>query len=381
MGHELERVAEVILSPSWNICYGKGLTHETLEANFAEFTGSRYAIAVNTGGMALQMSMRALGVKPGDEVIHQVDTCVANAFAAINAYATPIFADISKDTFMPGSEEFEAQITERTKVLVPIHMWGNAQNMDLVRALAKKHNLKVVEDGCLGLGATWKNEKAGSMGDAAVFSFGCLKPIQTGEGGIITTNDEGLAKELRTIRSYGDMSWEYGVRDNRTLSWNGRISEILAAVAIEQLKGYPAMLNELEANVSRFRTFIGKIDGLELMETPYRNAYTQVQLRIDPIAFPFSKDELMERLSGQGVNVWHANFELITTLSYFKTGEWKNWLLKGDQERIARNYNCYFPNAEAVYGRLGFGISRPHFLSSTNVDDLIRRFETALRKS
>ncbi|MDX2003045.1 MAG: DegT/DnrJ/EryC1/StrS family aminotransferase [Chitinophagales bacterium] len=353
--------------------------HERLEQAFANYVGTKYAVAVNTGGMALQMCKRAIGVKPGDEVIHQVDTCVANAFAAVNAFAIPRFSDIDLGTFMPGRQELEACITGKTKALIPIHIWGNAMDMDMVRDIANKHQLTIIEDGCLALGAKWKQENVGSMGHVGVFSFGCLKPIQAGEGGMITTNDEALAKELRTIRSYGDTSWEYNVRDNRTLSWNGRISEIVAAVAFEQLLGYPEFLRRLTENVAEFKKWLETIDGLSIQEGSYQNAYTQVVLKLEPLVM--SKNDLKQAMEQVGINVWHANFEPITSLSFFRTDEWRTWLPETSHESVAKNFGGQFPNAWKLYNEVGLGIGRQHFISKANVRDLIKKMGNVLLKS
>lgn len=202
MGNEVKAVKKVLETPYWNMSSGRGLVHEGLEEEFAKYVGCKYAVAVNTGGMAIQMVLRALGIKPGDEVIHQIDTCVADPFAVINAGAIPIFADIDKSTFMLSGESVESLISDKTKAIKPVHIWGNPENMDMILKIAREYNLHVIEDCCLALGAKYKGKMVGSIGDAGVFSFGCLKPVQAGEGGMITTNSESLAKELRTIRSH-----------------------------------------------------------------------------------------------------------------------------------------------------------------------------------
>ena len=115
LGREIDAVTDVLHSPFWNMNSGAGLVHEKLEEEFAAYVGTRYAVAVNSGGMAIQMALRALGLKPGDEVIHQVDTCVANAFAVIAAGATPVFADINTDNFMLSPESTEPTFRPRPK--------------------------------------------------------------------------------------------------------------------------------------------------------------------------------------------------------------------------------------------------------------------------
>jgi len=199
LGNELNAVADVLYSSKWNMAYGQGMAHERLEAAFAEYIGVSHAVAVNTGGMALQISMRALGLKPGHEVLLQADTCSATAFAIINAGCTPIFSDISQDTFMLPTRVGELAAAN-TKAVIASHMWGNPEDMPMINRMAEKQGLMVLEDACLSLGTVSRGKMAGAAGHVGVFSFGCLKPIQGGEGGMIVTHNEVLAKELRSLR-------------------------------------------------------------------------------------------------------------------------------------------------------------------------------------
>jgi perosamine synthetase len=367
--------------PFWNLNYGRDLVHERLEEEFAAYIGSRHAVAVNTGGMAIQMALRAFGLKPGDEVVHQVDTCVATAFAVMAAGATPIFADINKDDFLLDPKSVEAQVSAQTRVIMPVHIWGNPENLDWINSFANKHDLCVLEDACLSLGAEWKGRRTGSNSNAGVFSFGCLKPIQAGEGGMIVTDDEALARELRVIRNWGDTTAEYGVRDQRTLSWNGRISEIVAAVALEQLRGYPKYFIRLQENVSVFLDRLNSIDGIDLAVVPSaqrKPAFTQLVVKLDVRMLRISKAELMKKLTDAGIGVWHANFEPINTLSFFREGKWQDWVLRGDVDRVKRNYNHKFVNSEEVYESLGMGFAKDNFLSRDRVKSLINKLELAL---
>ncbi len=381
LGGEVKAVKKVLKSPLWNMSYGTDLVHNKLEEEFASFIGTRYAICVNTGGMAIQISLRALGLKPGDEVIHQVDTCVADAFAVLNAGATPVFSDISMESFGLLEEDIERNISSHTRAIMPIHIWGNPENMDMVRRLAEKHKLIVIEDAALAFGAQYKGKKVGSLADVGIFSFGSTKPIQTGEGGMITTNNEALARELRTIRHWGEMTSQYGVRDQRTLSWNGRMSEIVAAVALEQVRAYAKMLERIRGNVAHLSEYLEKIEGMELVHAGQDGSasiYAQAVVKIDEKALGISKEKLMNRLRSEGIPVWHANFEPINSLSFFKGGEWKNWVIKGDIARIEKNYSGRFENSETVYGKTGLGFMRYNFLSRGNVKYLIKKLDSIL---
>lgn len=380
LANEVAAVTEILRSSQWNMAYGQGLAHERLEAEFAEATGTRHAVAVASGGVALQMSLRAMGLKPGDEAIHQVDTCSATAMAVMNAGVTPVFADISEHTFMLDESDVRNRIGPQTRALIATHMWGNPENMPALRALARERNLRLIEDACLGLGAVVDGKPAGCWGDVGVFSFGCIKPIQTGEGGMIVTDDEALARELRSLRHWGDRTIEFGVRDTTQLAWNGRMSEILASVAREQLRGYPAHLKELRDAVAEFEQVLGNFPGLSLVFGTAKEssscAFTQVVLRVDEAMLGFGKSELMARLTKNGVPNWNANFELINGLSFFRSGGWRDWILRGDIERVGKNNEGPFPAAERVMAHAGVGLGKTNFLSPGNRKHLRSVLET-----
>jgi dTDP-4-amino-4,6-dideoxygalactose transaminase len=370
LANEVGAAAEVLRSSQWNMAYGRGLVHERLEAEFAEAVGAGQAVAVASGGVAIQMSLRALGLKPGSEAIHQVDTCSATAMAVMNAGVTPVFADISASTFMLDCADVRNRISSEAQALIATHMWGNPEDISGLSALASERDLWLIEDVCLALGASIGGRPVGSWGDVGVFSFGCLKPIQTGEGGMIVTSDEALARELRSLRHWGDRTIEYGVRDATRLAWNGRMSEIIAGIAREQLKGYPRHLQDLRDAVSEFRRTLVDIPGLSIVlgtaEECSSCAFTQVVLHVDEVSLGLNKTEFMKELTAHGIPNWHANFELINSLSFFRTGDWRDWILKGDIDRIAKNNEGSFPVAEQVFAREGVGLAKTNFMSLGN---------------
>jgi dTDP-4-amino-4,6-dideoxygalactose transaminase len=383
MGNEINNLKRVLTSSQWNMGYGPGLVHEELEREFAAYLGVRFAVAVNTGGMAIQIALRGLGIKPGDEIIHQVDTCVADAFAVINAGGTPIFSDISSENLMLNKEDLRSKISGKTKVIMPVHMWGYPEDMDIVNKVASEKSLIVLEDCALALGAEWKKRKVGTLGSVGVFSFGCMKPIQAGEGGMIVTDDQNLAKEFKTIRAWGEMTEEFGTRDQKQLSWNGRMSEFVAAVALAQLRGYNEHLKRLNEGVEVFLRFLEKFDGFQIpnqIRNGYLPAFSQVTVKIDPNVIGTSKRNLMETLSGNGIPMWHANFEPITSLSFFKNGYWKDWILKGALDAVEDNYKQPFKNSEEIYSLYGLGFKKVNFLTKTSVKFVCRSLDRLLSK-
>ncbi len=161
------------------------------------------------------------------------------------------------------------------------------------------------------------------------------------------------------------------------------MSEIVAAVVREQLKGYPSHLTLIREAVLEFKNFIGKFQGLELMlgtgSSPSESSFTQVVLKINDKS-KISKEILWKGLAESGVPIWHANFELINTLSFFRKGTWKNWILKGDIERIETNYQLQFSHAQQLYDKCGIGLAKMNFLSRGNIEHLRNTLEKIYRK-
>jgi len=364
---EKKALINVLKSQKWNMSHGEHLVHHLLEKEFAEYIGVKHAIAVNTGGMAIQMSLRALNLQYNDEVIHQIDTCIANPFAILNANVTPVFSDISEANFHLNFDDLEKQINENTKVIMPIHIWGYPENMENVLKVAKKYNLIVIEDCALALGAEYNGQKVGSIGDFGIFSFGSGKPIQAGEGGMITTNDDNLAKKLRTIRNWGEMSFEYGVRDHEILSWNGRMSEFVAAIALEQLRAYPKFLSNVQNNINKIKRIIEQINGLSVVEMANSNpSYMQLIIKIEDDC-KLSKSQLFTFFESYSIAVWHANFEPIISLRFYKDDkEWRKWIMKDNCDKISQNYKRDYITSNKVYNSTGLGFMRNNFISYTN---------------
>ncbi|MEO6898231.1 MAG: DegT/DnrJ/EryC1/StrS family aminotransferase, partial [Caldimonas sp.] len=198
---------------------------------------------------------------------------------------------------------------------------------------------------------------------------------QGGEGGMIVTSDEALARELRAMRHWGDRTIEYGVRDTLAPAWNGRLSEIVAAVVGEQLKGYPKHLATMREAVAELQSAIAGFDGIELVLGASRDvadcAFTQVVLRIDEQRLGCTKTEFKDAVYARGVPVWHANFELIPSLSVFRGDAWERWLPRADVERTRANYHAPFPVATRTFGSTGLSLAKMNFLSRQNLRHLI----------
>ncbi len=200
---------------------------QALETEFAQFCGAKFGIGVSDGTAALHVILRAMGVGRGDEVITVSNTFIATAEAIALTGATPVFVDVDLGTYLMDVALVEKKITSRTKAILPVHLYGQTVDMDPLMAIASRHHLKVIEDACQAHGAEYCGRKAGSIGDAAAFSFYYSKNLGAyGEGGFITTNDPDLAKKMRMIRDHGSERRYY----HDVIGFNSRLDEIQAVV-------------------------------------------------------------------------------------------------------------------------------------------------------
>lgn len=175
-----------------------------LERKFAEYTETKYAISVGNGTDALVIALKALGIKEGDEVITTPFTFFATAESISAVGAIPVFVDVVKETFNIDPSKIEEKITKRTKAIMPVHIFGQSADMDAINEIAKKYNLKVIEDACQAVGAEYKGKRIGSLGDVACFSFFPTKNLGcAGDGGMIVTSDENVATIARALRTHG----------------------------------------------------------------------------------------------------------------------------------------------------------------------------------
>ena len=219
----LKAVERVLNSSSFIL--GENVT--TFEKNFAAFIGAHYAVGVASGTDALHLSLRALNISQGDEVITVVNTFFATTAAIQLAGARPVLVDCDPETYLMDSNALEKAITSKTKAIIPVHLYGQVAPMDQINQIAKDHNLVVIEDACQAHGAAYNNRKAGTFGKAAAFSFYPGKNLGAfGDGGAITTNDDKIYERLLALRNYGSTKKYY----HPTFGINSRLDEIQAAV-------------------------------------------------------------------------------------------------------------------------------------------------------
>ncbi len=247
------------------------------EEKFANFVGTKYAVATDNGTTALMVALTAAGIGSGDEVITTPFTFMATATSVVFTGATPIFVDIDPQTFNLDPSKIEKAITKKTKAIMPVHLYGLMANMPEIMKIAKKHNLLVIEDSAQAHGANIGGRKAGSWGIAGTFSFYPTKNMTTGEGGMITTNDENLAKKARIFRNQG-MQKRYV---HEIVGYNFRMTNIAAAIGIEQLKKLEALTEKRIKNAEFLTKKLQTVRGLTTPVVPegYRHVFHQYTIR------------------------------------------------------------------------------------------------------
>ncbi len=205
------------------------------EESFAKYCDSSHGVSCSNGTVALHMALLALNIGPGDEVIVPNYTLIADSNMVILAGAKPVFVDVDKKNWCIDAKLIEEKITEKTKAIILVHMYGHACNINEIREICKTKNIKIIEDAAQAHGTLYKQKKIGSFGDVACFSFYATKTLTSGEGGIILTNSKDLADKLKLIRSHG---FEPGDRRyiHKTFGLNYRISNIQAAIALAQVE-------------------------------------------------------------------------------------------------------------------------------------------------
>lgn len=265
---EIEAVIKVMRSGQLTNALGSGPIVTLFEENFAKFAKVKHAIAVNTGTAALHSAIVAAGIAPGDEVIIPSFTFVATAEAVVMAGGKPVFTDIDPDTYHISPDEIEKNITEKTKAIIPVDLYGYPIEAKPIERIAAKHKLVIVEDAAQAHGATYLGKPVGAFAGASCWSFYASKNMTTGEGGVVTTNDDEMAETLRLIRTHGEKAKYNSI----ILGYNYRMSEIQAAIGLVQLRKLPSFLVKRRRNANTLTALLSKSDKIKL---PYETENRQ----------------------------------------------------------------------------------------------------------
>ena len=308
---EIENVVEVLKSGM----IAQGPKVMEFEEKFANWIGAKYGIATNSGTSALHVALLACGIGEGDEVITTPFTFIASGNAIVYTGATPVFADIDLDTYTIDPDKIEDLITDKTKAILPVQLYGQAADMDKIREIAEKHDLKIIEDAAQAHGAEYNGEKVGTLGDMACFSFYPTKNMTTSEGGMITTNDEELAKKAQMFRAHG-ASERY---HHDEIGYNFRMTDIAAAIGLAQLNVIDEFNNKRISNANYLNEQLKDVEGIVTPKSPdnYKHVYHQYTILVEK----GNRDEWVEFLTNKGIGTGiHYPIPLYNQPIYKKLG-------------------------------------------------------------
>lgn len=258
---DLEMFETIYNSGQWGI---DGTRVPAFARQFAEFHGAKYGVCVNSGTSALYVALKAAGVCPGDEVITTPYTFQATVVAILMTHAVPVFVDTAPDSFLMDVSQVEAAITEKTKVVLPVHIAGYPADLDALVAIAERHDLKVVEDCAQAHGAEWRGRGVGSWGDFGCFSFQSSKNLCAGEGGIVLVNDPELYARVYALHNCGRTPADAVFEEAEPFGGNFRMTEWQAGLLLSRLTRLEAETNERHKNMRWLDGWFGEIPGIKV---------------------------------------------------------------------------------------------------------------------
>jgi perosamine synthetase len=261
------REEEYVLDALHSGVLGLGPYTRRFEEAFAAFHGTRYAAAVSSGTAGLHLAVRIADIGPGDEVVTTPISFVASANSVLFERGTPVFADVDERTFNIDPDAVEAAITPRTKALMPVHIFGLSAEMDRIDAIARKHGLAVIEDAAEAVGTVRAGRRVGADGNPAVFAFYPNKQMTTGEGGIVTTDDEAVYAKLKSLSNQGRSDTGDWLEHDR-LGFNYRLDELSAAVGLAQVERLDEILAGRAVVAARYDALLRGLDGVEVPAAP-----------------------------------------------------------------------------------------------------------------
>lgn len=273
---------------------------ESFENEFAAFCGCAYGVAVSSGTTALHLAVAAANIQPGDEVLVSASTNIATALAVAHNNAIPVPVDSEEGTWNLNLDLIEGLITPKTRAIIPVHLFGHPVDMDALMDIARSHKLIVIEDCAESHGATCRGKMTGSFGEMGCFSFYANKVITTGEGGIVVTNDEGLAERLRLLRNLAFTTPRFR---HEVLGYNFRMTGYQAAMGLAQLRRIGHIIDEKRRVAHTYNAMLAGIPGLLLpVEREWaHNVYWMYAVALTP-EFGMSRDQLATKLREQGID-------------------------------------------------------------------------------
>ncbi len=361
---EISNVIEVLRSGM----LAQGSFVERFERSFSSYIGSKYAIAVSNGTAALHVALIAMGVGPGDEVIVPSYSFFATASAVILSGARPVFADVDPRTGAIDPEEVRKKISERTKVIIPVHIHGHPADLDAIRDALGSREILILEDCAQAHGALYKGRKVGGIGEAGAFSFYPTKNMTTGEGGIITTDDEEVYFRARTIRDQGQVS-KY---EHHFIGFNYRMTEINAAIGLAQLERLDDFNRRRKEIASMYSEELS-----DLVEVPYVAEWADPVWHLYPVRVGERRDKALRMLMDRGIMARSAYpMPLQEQPAIFKLSDrYYNFL-----SVLFEGFNpeASTPNAKALCGELLY-LPIYHCMTDEEVESVVRIFREVLK--
>lgn len=320
---EEEKAVVEVLRSGWVV---QGPKVKEFEERFAQFTGAKYAIATTSCTTALHLSLAALGIGPGDEVIVPAFTFAATANVVEHLKAKPVFVDIDLQTFNIDTQKIEEKINKRTKAIIPVHLFGLSADMGTIMKIAKKHKLFVIEDAACGLGSFYKGKHVGNFGQTGCFSLHPRKAITTGEGGVIITNSKKLAEKLNSLRDHGAVISDiarhqksaFKLSDHSLAGFNYRMTDIQGAIGVEQMKKLPFILKERKRRAEIYNRALKAHHYLITPVVPQGciHSYQSYVVRAKE-GSPLGRDKLAQKLINEGISV-RPGTQSVPHLSYYR---------------------------------------------------------------
>jgi dTDP-4-amino-4,6-dideoxygalactose transaminase len=272
----------------------QGQTVAEFERRFADFIGVKHAIATSNGTTALHIGLLSMGIRPGDEVITSPFSFMATATSIIFTGARPVFSDIQADTWNIDPASVLDRITDRTRAIMPVQLYGQSADMDELREIAGERDIMIIEDACQAHGAEYRGRRVGGIGDCGAFSFYPTKNMTTGEGGMITTDSDGIAEEARLLRNHGQTSrYEHAI-----VGYNFRMTNIHASIGVVQLGKLPGFNRKRQENAGFFTEHLSGLAGVgtPVLAEGRDHVFHQYTLTAE------RRDELREFLTSKGIS-------------------------------------------------------------------------------
>lgn len=295
---EIEAVVDALRKGEVSGTFGSYI--ENFESEFAAYVGCKHGVSVNSGTSALHLAVAALDLQPGDEVLVSSSTNIATALAALHNGAVPVPVDSENTTWNLDLDLIEGLITPRTKAIIPVHLYGHPVDMDRLMEIANKHNLIVIEDCAESHGATVRGRMTGSFGHMACFSFYANKVITTGEGGMITTNDDAFAERVRLLRNLAFTQPRF---KHELAGFNFRMPGFVAALGLAQFRKIEHIVDQKRRVAHRYNQKLKGIPGIQLpVELEWaKNVYWMYGIVVDSQAFGIDRNKLVEALAERGI--------------------------------------------------------------------------------